>query len=144
MSDGYVSAEARARLQLHFRNRCAYCLAPQSLIYAPLEVEHILPRVKGGDSREENLCLSCPTCNCYKTAQTEAVDPVTGSKLPLFNPRHDRWADHFSWSNDGIQILGLTATERATVVALRMNNVIVVDARRAWVCVGWHPPSELS
>ena len=142
MSEGYVSAEVRARLRLHFRNRCAYCLAPQNLIYAPLELEHILPKVKGGDSDETNLCLSCPTCNSYKAAQTEAVDPLTGSSVPLFNPRHDRWADHFSWSNDGIQVVGLTAGGRATIVALRMNNVIVVDARRAWVSVGWHPPQN--
>ena len=29
---------------------------------------------------------------------------------------------------------------RATIVALNMNNAVIVYARRRWVSVGWHPP----
>ena len=36
--------------------------------------------------------------------------------------------------------MGLTAVGRATIVALNMNNAVIVYARRRWVSVGWHPP----
>jgi hypothetical protein len=60
--------------------------------------------------------------------------------VPLFNPRLQRWSDHFEWSADGIQIVGLTMIGRATVIALQMNNPTIVPARRRWAAAGWHPP----
>ncbi|HEY3227585.1 MAG TPA: hypothetical protein VGJ87_00105 [Roseiflexaceae bacterium] len=60
--------------------------------------------------------------------------------MPLFNPRAQRWDEHFAWSDDGTQILGLTAIGRATIVALQLNRPLLVSARRRWVLVGWHPP----
>jgi hypothetical protein len=62
--------------------------------------------------------------------------------VPLFNPRTQTWALHFAWSADGTEIIGLTATGRATVVALRLNNDEIVGARSLWVQVGWHPPED--
>jgi hypothetical protein len=62
--------------------------------------------------------------------------------VPLFNPRTQKWSDHFVWTDSGTRILGKTATGRATVIALRLNRPPLVDARRAWVAVGWHPPED--
>ena len=45
------------------------------------------------------------------------------------------------WEQAGIHLIGLTATGRATVVALDMNNPLILFARRRWVNAGWHPPS---
>jgi len=61
--------------------------------------------------------------------------------VPLFNPRRQRWLDHFSWSDDGTRVVGITPAGRATVMALRLNNAEIVAARRRWVAVGWHPPA---
>jgi hypothetical protein len=41
----------------------------------------------------------------------------------LFNPRRERWAEHFLFR--GVRIMGITPTGRATVQVLAMN-----DARR--------------
>jgi len=60
----------------------------------------------------------------------------------LFNPRRQRWPEHFEWSEDGTQIVGLTDCGRATVEALKMNNPRIVRARQLWISVGWHPPAE--
>jgi hypothetical protein len=81
-------------------------------------------------------------CNNFKGTQTHALDPLTGRRVRLFNPRTQRWSRHFHWSADGTQIIGRTATGRATVVALQLNNVIAVMVRRAWVSAGWHLPVE--
>ena len=44
------------------KNRCGYCLSPQHLVLAKLEIEHVVPRSRGGRSEESNLWLSCPLC----------------------------------------------------------------------------------
>lgn len=66
--------------------------------------------------------------------------PLTGEEVPLFNPRKQLWAEHFMWSEDGTQVVGLTSCGRATVITLQLNNVIAVMVRREWVAAGWHPP----
>lgn len=107
-----------------------------------MQIEHIIPLTAGGTSDESNLWLSCAWCNSYKAAQTQAVDPHTGSLIPLFNPRTQLWTEHFRWSEDGIRIIGVTAVGRATVEALRLNNEYILPARSQWVLAGWHPPSD--
>lgn len=62
--------------------------------------------------------------------------------MKLFNPRQQTWSRHFSWSEDGTQILGRTACGRATVIALQLNNIVSVTVRQQWVLAGWHPPTE--
>jgi hypothetical protein len=105
-----------------------------------MHVEHIDPIVEGGASTENNLWLSCPLCNGHKGTQTHSVDPVTRRRMRLFNPRRQVWRDHFRWSDDGIEVMGVTPVGRATVIALKLNNDHLVRARRRWVAVGWHPP----
>jgi hypothetical protein len=46
------------------------------------------------------------------------------------------------WRQDGVVILGRTATGRATVVGLSLNTLVAVTVRRTWVMVGWHPPPD--
>ena len=108
----------------------------------PLEIEHIIPKANGGGDEEENLWLACRLCNNYKGTQTQTIDPLTHRKVKLFNPRRQKWSRHFTWSEDGIYIVGLTATGRATVLALQLNNPYAVAVRQAWVSVGWHPPVD--
>ena len=107
-----------------------------------MELDHIIPEVTGGQTTKENLCLACISCNRSKRAQTQAVDPVSGQVVPLFNPRKQQWKEHFAWSEDGTRIIGLTPCGRATVVALKMNNADIVRARRRWVTVDWWPPED--
>lgn len=81
-------------------------------------------------------------CGYYKGAQVEAVDPQTGAIVPLFNPHQQPWSVHFRWSEDGSEVIGVTATGRATVVALDLNQLFMQIARRRWAMVGWHPPVD--
>ena len=121
-------------------NRCEYCLCHQDHVMAQLHIDHIVPAAKGGTGDPDNLCLACELCNLHKWTKIEGLDPQTGKIVGLFNPRRERWADHFSWSEDGAEIVGLTATGRATVNALRLNSPLAVTVRKNWVKAGWHPP----
>src|SRR5262249_56580380 len=115
MTRPHIPAELDRTIRDTARNRCGYCLSPQRLVMARLEIEHIRPRAAGGSDDESNLWLSCPICNGHKSDKTEAVDPETKATVPLFNPRKQKWKDHFRWSADGIRIIGLTPIGRGTV-----------------------------
>lgn len=135
-----ISANLRVRIRIQAQNRCGYCLARQEYIPWDLEIEHIIPRSKGGTDNEDNLWCACRICNARKSNHTHGVDPLTRRRIRLFNPRRQSWRRHFRWSDDGVLIIGQTACGRATVITLDLNNLVAVTVRRNWVAAGWHPP----
>jgi hypothetical protein len=143
MSRRYISVEVERRVRAAARERCGYCLSPQHLVMARLEIEHILPSSRGGSKEEFNLWLACPLCNAFKSNKINELDPVTGVVVPLFNPRTQVWWEHFEWTVDGLRITGKTPVGRATVVALRLDSdPDAIEVRSYWVAAGWHPPQD--
>jgi len=49
-----------------WERKCAYC----GVENAPLQVDHVHPKAKGGSDRISNLCLACEKCNQKKGTQT--------------------------------------------------------------------------
>ncbi len=139
----YISSALRRQLVEADDHRCAYCRTAQAHSGYPLVVDHIQPRSKGGATEFDNLCLACHRCNLFKHATTELEDPITGELVPLFHPRRQTWSDHFSWDENGIHLVGITAVGRVTIIALNMNNDVIISARRNWLRVGWHPPDDV-
>jgi len=107
-----------------------------------MDIDHLIPEALGGKTVEENLWLACNRCNKQKGDRVNAADPQTGALVPLFNPRTQKWNEHFAWSDSGEQIIGLTPVGRATVEALHLNREVLAHARRVWVAVGLHPPKD--
>lgn len=54
--------ETREYLLEKWKRACTYCQKTDT----PLQVEHIVPRAKGGTNRISNLCLACDKCNKAK------------------------------------------------------------------------------
>jgi hypothetical protein len=108
----------------------------------PLSIDHLVPVAAGGLTVRENLWLACRSCNEYKGDRTRDEDTVTGEVVALFNPRVQRWRDHFVWSSDGITVVGTTPCGRVTIDVLHLNNDYVVASRRFWREAGWWPPVE--
>jgi hypothetical protein len=142
VSKTYIPAELRRQVREDAGHRCGYCHISELISATELVVDHILPESSGGPTARENLWLICTRCNQFKGSKTHAIDPQTGENVLLFNPRTQVWAEHFTWSSDGVEIVGLTTCGRATVNALHLNRELVVLARRRWVSVGWHPPNN--
>lgn len=141
MSKTRIPAAVRRAVEKESNNCCSYCQSQPLLTGIPLEIDHIIPEAKGGSSHKLNLCMACPLCNQYKSAKLAEIDPESAMLSPLFNPRTQKWAEHFAWTVDYRIILGLTPTGRATVIALKMNNPPMVIARAIWATTGLHPPT---
>ena len=86
--------------------------------------------------------MACQGCNNHKYNRRKARDPVSEKEVILFHPRRHRWADHFAWTEDATQMLGLTAIGHATVEALHLNREALVNLRRVSVAAGEHPPRD--
>lgn len=130
----------RSLVRQRAKEQCEYCHASEKWQYIPFTVDHILPLTKGGQNTVENLALACFHCNRQKAANTTAVDPHSGLEVPLFHPRQEDWGNHFIWSVDGLFIIGLTSTGRATIAALGLNRSRIVKIRAADTEVNRHPP----
>lgn len=142
MSPRQIPNTVRSRVREQARHRCGYCRSSQQYVLGLLEIDHIIPKARGGTDDEENLWLACRMCNGFKGTQTYARDPISGRRVRVFNPRRQRWSRHFMWSEDGTRMIGRTACGRATVVALQLNHVMAILVRREWVSAGWHPPED--
>lgn len=142
MSRKKIPEKIVAKVRQDAKNRCGYCLSHQDFVPIVLQVDHILPLHKGGTDNEENLWLLCATCNRAKSDKVLVFDKITQNEVPIFNPRTENWNEHFSWSEDGIEIVSKTAVGRATISALNLNRDLYIIVRRNWVIAGWHPPKD--
>jgi HNH endonuclease len=137
----YISTKLQQKIRGHFHHCCGYCHTSKIVLPVSFEFEHIVPLVAGGKTVFENLCFSCPMCNRYKAARQAAIDPETGVEVALFHPQQDKWKEHFVWKENFTVLEGLTAKGRTTTLALKLNRLELVEARKLWVKVGKHPPS---
>ena len=116
-----MEAEVRSLVRERAQNRCEYCRLPQSAApFFAFHVEHIRAKQHGGLDDTENLALACPDCNAHKGPNLTSIDPESDQYVRLFNPRIDRWDDHFQ--TQGPFIAGTTPIGRATVSLLTMNE----------------------
>jgi hypothetical protein len=113
----------------------------QSLQGATFHIEHIVPQSSGGPDTADNLALACPSCNLGKSDRVRVTDPETQQEVELFNPRTDRWADHFAWDEDW-RMVALTAIGRATIAALNLNHPRRVRIREAEEWFDLFPPED--
>jgi HNH endonuclease len=102
------------------RDTCEYCLLPQSVRRLRFQIEHIIARQHGGASTVDNLALACGRCNRHKGTNIAGIDPLTSQMTRLFNPRTDRWSEHFRW--EGPHAVGLTAIGRTAIEVLALNH----------------------
>lgn len=123
------------------RGYCEYCLIHQDDAPDAHHVDHIIAVKHGGKTEILNLACACAECNRYKGTDLVTIDRLTGAMVPLFNPRVQRWRDHFELR--GAQIVGLTITGRVTVELLRLNDDSRLLERETLMALGSYPPSDI-
>jgi len=131
--------DPRETVELRAGRRCEYCRAPQPATGIRYHLEHVFPESLGGTDDVDNLALACPTCNYYKSNHLLGLDAESLASRPLFNPRKDRWDQHFEFDRVSLRLKGKTAAGSGTVNRLRMNDPLQIEARAVWMELDLYP-----
>jgi hypothetical protein len=120
MSSKYISPELRNLVASRANYVCEYCLISEEDTFFGCQVEHIISRKHGGHSEPANLAYACVFCNRFKGSDIASLSAETSELTRFFNPRTDRWREHFILIE--ITIIPNTAIAEATVRILQMNS----------------------
>lgn len=117
-----ISQEVKNQVRQRANFLCEYCHASEQWQYVAFTIEHIIPLTKNGSDTLDNLALACFHCNRKKSNKTKAIEPQSNIEISLFNPRQEPWNYHFTWSSDGLFIMGLTPTGRANCCGISFKQ----------------------
>lgn len=134
MSKTYIPVALRRQVYERAKGCCEYCLIPEIATLATHEIDHIIAEKHGGCTEAENLALSCTLCNKHKGSDLTSIDPETGEIIPLYNPRQNKWNEHFRL-NDA-EFVPLTSIGQVTIRLLQLNRKDRVDERQLLLKAG--------
>lgn len=103
-------------------------------------MDNVIAEKHGGETKPDNLALSCMLWNRRKANDIGSIDPDTGDLAPLFNPRTETWEEYFQL--DDALIVGLTAEGRTTVEFIQLNAFDRLTERAEFIRVGRYPPQR--
>lgn len=133
----YISAALRRLVAVRADSLCEYCLVYEDDTVFGCEVDHIISEKHGGATDAENLAYACAFCNRAKGSDIGSIMPGTGRFVRFFNPRTDRWAEHFAL--DGVTIVPLSDIGEVTTRILDFNNSDRLLERQTIQAVGRYP-----
>ncbi|MDZ8137392.1 MAG: HNH endonuclease signature motif containing protein [Nostoc sp. DedQUE04] len=120
MSAIYIPIVLRRLVEERANYRCEYCQLPAGVAFFSHEIDHVIAQKHGGVTNADNLAFTCWRCNRHKGTDLGSFDPETGAFSFLFNPRTQKWAEHFTFSE--LDLVGLTPTGRTTIRLLQINS----------------------
>jgi hypothetical protein len=135
----YISDELRRQVITRADNLCEYCLLDIEDTYLGGEVDHIISIKHGGATEANNLAYTCQPCNRNKGSDLGSMHWPSGQLVRFFNPRTDRWADHFELS--GAFIKPLTEIGEVTARILGFNSEERLQERQGLIEEGRYPSS---
>lgn len=135
--------EVREYLLEKFNRTCAYC----GVTHVPFEVEHIIPRDRGGSNRVSNLTIACHPCNLKKGNQTASEfgfpDVLAQARKPLKDAtavNATRWALYEALKGFGLSV------ECGTGSRTKFNRIQRNLPKTHWLdaaCIGNSTPEKL-
>ena len=134
-----ISARLRRMVESRAEQVCEYCLMHANDGYVGCQVDHIISEKHGGPTVAANLALACACCNRQKGSDVGSIVRATGEFIRLFNPRTDRWNEHFRLV--GVRIAWRTPIGEATVRLLKLNDPLRIEERKILKRNGKYPSS---
>jgi hypothetical protein len=132
----WISAELRQTIANRANFLCEYCLIADVDTFYGCEVDHIISLKHGGASDFDNLAYACALCNRAKGSDVGSVS-TSGQFTRFFNPRTDRWAEHFRL--DAAVIRPLTFVGEVTARILEFNDSARLHEREEMIRLGKYP-----
>jgi hypothetical protein len=132
-----IPASLRKLVKERAKERCEYCLLPQSASPFEHEPDHIIPIQHGGKTEAGNLALACLRCNRRKGPNVGSFDPESGALVPFYHSRAQKWRDHFRLEEAIIH--PVTPEARVTVKILQLNDEARIEERRRLIALDMYP-----
>lgn len=133
----YIGAELRRLVIARADHRCEYCLIHEDDTFFGCEVDHVISVKHDGTTEAENLAYACQVCNRQKGSDLGSLARRTGELVRFYNPRADRWADHFRL--DAAIITPITDTGEVTARILGFNRKERLMEREELIAQGRYP-----
>jgi hypothetical protein len=133
----YVSEDLRRLVAVRADFLCEYCLIHEDDTFYGCQVDHIISVKHGGATEPDNLAYACAFCNRQKGSDIGSILWQTGEFVRFFNPRADRWADHFRLN--GFTIEPLTGIGEVTARILGFNTIERLLEREMLVMMNTYP-----
>jgi hypothetical protein len=137
----YVSAALRRRVVRRARKLCEYCLIHESDTHLGCQIDHVISEKHGGVTDVANLAYACTYCNQAKGSDIASIADSTGALARLFNPRKDKWSDHFRLN--GVRIEPKSEIGEVTTRILAFNTAERLLEREELAIQGRYPPEEV-
>ena len=137
----WISAELRQTIADRANLLCEYCLIAEADTFYGCELDHIIRLKHGGSSEPENLAYACALCNRAKGSDVGSIS-AAGEFTRFFNPRTDRWAEHFRL--DQAMIRPLTTIGEATTRIFGFNDSARLHEREEMIRFGKYPSEAAS
>ena len=136
----YISEDLRHLVAARAEYLCEYCLIHEDDTFFGCEVDHIISMKHGGPTEADNLAYACAFCNRQKGSDIGSILQRTVEFIRFFNPRIDRWANHFRL--DGTIVEPLTGIGEVTARILGFNNSTRILERQVLIATGRFPTAS--
>lgn len=132
----WINAELRQTIADRANLSCEYCLIAEADTFYGCQVDHVISLKHGGSSDADNLAYACALCNRAKGSDVGSI-ASSGEFTRFFNPRTDRWPDHFRL--EGATIRPLTLIGEVTARIFGFNDSTRLHEREEMIRFGKYP-----
>lgn len=136
----YISEELHGLVATRAGHLCEYCLIHEDDTFFGCEVDHVISVKHGGPTEADNLAYACVFCNRQKGSDIGSIVEGTGNFVRFFNPRIDRWRDHFQL--EGAVIQPQTDIGEVTARILGFNHSDRLLERQTLMASGRYPTAS--
>jgi len=135
MSVTYVNVELRRLVLARSESLCEYCLLLEEHSFVGHQIDHVISVKHGGLTNAQNLAYSCLYCNQAKGSDVGSIDWANNEFSRFFNPRRDRWSDHFFLSGSVIESRTIIGAVTARILGFNsIDRLLERDALREANC----------
>jgi hypothetical protein len=135
----HISTGLRRAVRSRAAGLCEYCLIHEADTYLGCQVDHVVSEKHGGATESGNLAYACTCCNREKGSDVGSIT-VGGAFTRFFNPRTDRWGDHFALR--GVIIESRTLIGEVTTRILGLNDPERIMERELLRRIGRYPSPQ--
>lgn len=135
----YITKELKQLVSQRADFLCEYCLISEE-DSGGCQFDHVISVKHGGETTAENLAYACLYCNLNKGTDLGSIIWRTGDLVRFFNPRREKWSEHFCL--EGAMIQPLTDIGEVTARILQFNSSDRLLERQLLIEVNRYPSPD--